>query len=149
MDLCHLFSAYGRVLAMVCWSSGVQPKSYSPWLMMSLNSWKRAFSCCCWAGEKCSGTGGWRFWLAAGGGSGESARVTISRVPTVCLVCRQRGSGWWLCIVTQTSLSTCESGHSRHKCGKAFLWAEVYILAGPGVMAADQTRCFGGYVNDL
>ena len=93
----------GPSVSMVCWSSGVQPKLSSPWLMMSLNSWKRAFSCCCWAGERCSGTGGWRFWLAAGGGGGESARVTISRVPTVCPVCRRRGSGRWLCIATQTS----------------------------------------------
>ena len=37
-----------------------------------------------------------------------------------------------------------ERRYSRHKCGQAFLWAEVYILAGPGVVAADQTRCLAG-----
>ena len=31
----------GPSVSMVCWSSGVQPKSSSPWLIMSLNSWKR------------------------------------------------------------------------------------------------------------
>ena len=72
--------------------SRVQPKSSSPWLIMSLNSWKRDFSCCCCAGDRCSGTGGWQVWLEAGGGGGESARATISRVPTVCPVCRRRGS---------------------------------------------------------
>ena len=82
----------GPSVSMVCWSSGVQPKSSSPWLIMSLNSWKRAFSCCCCAGDKCSGTGGWLGCLEAGGGGGESARTTISRVPTVCPVCRRRGS---------------------------------------------------------
>ena len=93
----------GSSVSMVCWSSGVQPKSSPPWLMMSLNSWKRAFSCSCWVGERCSRTGGWRFWLAAGGGGGESVRVTISKVPTVCPMCRRRDSGRWLCIATQTS----------------------------------------------
>ena len=49
----------GPSVSMVCCSSGVQPKSPSPWMIMSLNSWKRAFSCCCCAGDRCSGTGGW------------------------------------------------------------------------------------------
>ena len=61
----------GPSVSIVCWSSGVQPKSSSPWLIMSLNSWKRAFSCCCCASDRCSGTSGWRVWLEAGGGGGE------------------------------------------------------------------------------
>ena len=71
----------------------MQPKSVSPWLIMSLNSWKSTFSWCCCAGDRCSGKGGWRAWLEAGRGGDESARSMISRVPTVCPVCRQRGSG--------------------------------------------------------
>ena len=68
----------GPSVSMVCCSSGVQPNSSSPWLIMSLNSWKRAFSCCCCAGDKCSGTGGWLGCLEAGVGGSESARATIS-----------------------------------------------------------------------
>ena len=45
---------------MVCCSNGVQPRSSSPWLTISLNSWKRSFSCCCWRGDRYSRTGGWR-----------------------------------------------------------------------------------------
>ena len=45
--------------------------------------------------------------------------------------------------------STGERGHSGNKRRQAFLRAEVYVLAGPGVMAADQTSCFGGYVDGL
>ena len=45
--------------------------------------------------------------------------------------------------------STGERGHFGNKCGQAFLQAEVYILAGPGVVVADQMRCFGGYLNGL
>ena len=48
----------GPSVSMVCCRSGVQPRSSSPWLMMSLNSWKRSFSCCCWVGDRCAGTGG-------------------------------------------------------------------------------------------
>ena len=47
---------------MVCCSSGVQPRSSSPWLIISLNSWKRSFSCCCWMGDRCSGTVGEAVW---------------------------------------------------------------------------------------
>ena len=90
-------------VSMVCWSSWVQPRSSSLWLIMTLNSWKRAFSFCCWVGDRSAGTGGGRCGLEAVGGGGESATVTISRVPTVCLVCSRRGSGRWLWIATHTS----------------------------------------------
>ena len=88
---------------MVCCSNGMQPRSSSPWLMISLNSWKRSFSCCCWMGDRCSGTGGWRRGLEAAGGGGESVMATISRVPTFWPACRRRGSGRWLWIATHTS----------------------------------------------
>ena len=45
--------------------------------------------------------------------------------------------------------STGEHGHSGDKRRQAFLWAELYVFVGPGVMAANQPRCFGGYVNGL
>ena len=35
----------GPSVSMACCRSGVQPRSSSPGLMMSLNSWKRSFSC--------------------------------------------------------------------------------------------------------
>ena len=44
------------------------------------------------------------------------------------------------------------TGKSRdpgYKCWLSFLWAEVDIFAGPGVMAADQARCFGGDIYGL
>ena len=50
----------GPSVSMVCCRGGVQPRSSSPWLTISLNSWKRAFSCCCWVDDRCAGTGGWR-----------------------------------------------------------------------------------------
>ena len=81
----------GPSVSIVCCSIRVQPKSSSPWLIISLNSWKRAFICCCWVGDRCSGTGGWLGRLEVGGGGGESARATISRVPTACPVCRRGG----------------------------------------------------------
>ena len=76
----------GPSVSMVCCRSGVQPRSSSPWLTMSLNSWKRAFS---W----CAGTGGRRRGLEAAGGGGASVTATTSSVPTVCPVCKRRGSG--------------------------------------------------------
>ena len=81
----------GPSVSIMCCSSGVQPKSSFPWLIISLNSWKKAFICCCWVGDRCSRTGGWLGRLEEGGG--ESARVTISRMPMACPVCRRRGSG--------------------------------------------------------
>ena len=44
-------------------------------------------------GDRCTGTGGGRCGLEAAGGGGESATATTSRVPTVCPVCKRRGSG--------------------------------------------------------
>ena len=127
----------GLSVSMVCRSSGVQPKSSSPWLIMSLNSWKRAFSSCCWASERCSGTGGWQFWLAAGGGDGESARVTISRVPTVCPVCKRRGSVRWLSIASQTSDPLVSAGTPEINLGRGrsihLRWARV-CGSGPGAL---------------
>ena len=43
----------GPSVSMVRCSSGVQPKSSSPWLIMSLNSGKRAFNSCCCDGDRC------------------------------------------------------------------------------------------------
>ena len=83
----------GPSVSMVCCRRGVQPRSSSPWLTMSLNSWKRAFSCCCWVGDRCARTGFGRRRLEAAGGGGESATATTSRVTTVCPVCKRRGSG--------------------------------------------------------
>ena len=45
----------GPSVSMVCCRSGVQPRSSSPWVTMSLNSWKRAFSCCCLGGRQVCG----------------------------------------------------------------------------------------------
>ena len=45
--------------------------------------------------------------------------------------------------------SSGERGHSGNKRRQAFLRAEVYVLAGLGFMAADQTRFFGEYVDGL
>ena len=50
------------------------------------HSWKRTFSCCCWVGDRCSGTGGGRCGLEAAGGGGELATATTSRIRTVCPV---------------------------------------------------------------
>ena len=83
----------GPSVSMACCSSWVQPSSPSPWLIISLNSWKRSFSCCCWMGDRCSGTGGGRSGLEVAGGGGESAMATTSRVPTFWPVCKRRGSG--------------------------------------------------------
>ena len=80
----------GPSVSMVRCRSGVQPRSSSPWLKMALNSWKRAFSCCCWVCNRCVGTGGGRRGLEAVGGGGASA---TSSVPTVYPVCKRRGSG--------------------------------------------------------
>ena len=93
----------GPSVSMECCRSGVQPKSSSPWLMMSLNSWKRSFSCCCWVGDRCAGTGGGQCGLEAAGEGGGSAMATTSRVPTFCSVCRRRGSGRWSWITTHIS----------------------------------------------
>ena len=48
-------------------------------------------------------TGGGRCGLEAAGSGGASAMATISSAPTVCPVCRRRGSGRWLWITTHTS----------------------------------------------
>ena len=81
LDLGHLFSMNSGVLAAIRLAEqrsfglyGVQPRSSSPWLTMSLNSWKRAFSCCCWVGDRCAGTGGRRRRLEAAGGAERQRR---------------------------------------------------------------------------
>ena len=56
----------GPSVSIACCRSGVQPRSSSLWLTMSLNSWKRSFSCCCWAGDRCAGTGGRAMQLGGG-----------------------------------------------------------------------------------
>ena len=40
--------------------------------------------------------------------------------------------------------ATGERRNPGHKRWQSFLRAEVDVFAGPGVMAADQARCFGG-----
>ena len=45
--------------------------------------------------------------------------------------------------------STGERRYPGHKRGQTLLRAKVDIFAGPGVMAADQARCFGGDVDGL
>ena len=97
----------------------MQPRSSSPWLMMSLNSWKRSFSCCCWVGDRCAGTGGGRSGLEAAGGGGGSAMATTSRVPTFCPVCRRRGSGRWLWIATHTLKPLVSAGTLETNTGRA------------------------------
>ena len=42
-----------------------------------------------------------------------------------------------------------ERGNSGHKRQQSFLWAEVDIFGGPGVMTADQSSGFGGDVGGL
>ena len=142
----------GPSVSMVCWSSGVQPRSSSPWLIIFLNSWKRAFSCCCWVGDKCAGTGGWRCGLEADDGGGESATATISRVLTVCPVFRRRGSGRWLCITTHTSdplvsASTPETNVGRPSSGQKYtsslgygLWQRTRHAVSAGMSTACNNR---------
>ena len=137
------------MVSMVCCSNGVQPRSSSPWLMILLNSWKRSFSCCCWMGDRCSGTGGWRRGLEAAGRGGESAMATISRVPAFWPECRRKVSGWWLWIAIHTSEPLESVGTPDTNVGRASFWAEVDILSGPGVMTADQSSSFGGDVGGL
>ena len=76
LDLRHLLPSNSLVLppiglakwrpwvSIVCPSSGVLPRSSSPWLKTSPNSRNNSFSCCCWSGERRSGSDGRR------GGSG-------------------------------------------------------------------------------
>ena len=45
--------------------------------------------------------------------------------------------------------ATGERRNPGHKRWQSFLWAEVDVFAGPGVMAADQARCFGGDIDGL
>ena len=45
--------------------------------------------------------------------------------------------------------STGECKKPGHKRWQSFLRAKVDVSAGPGVMAADQARCFGWYINGL
>ena len=49
----------GPWVSIACSNSGVFPRSSSPWLKTSLNSLNNSFSCCCWSGERHSGSGGW------------------------------------------------------------------------------------------
>ena len=139
----------GPSVSMVCCRSGVQPRSSSPWFTMSLNSWRRAFSCRCWVDGRCAGTGSGRQGLEAAGGGGASATATISTVPTVCLVCKPEQ--FWAVIVDRDPhfRSTGEHRYPRHKRRENFLWAKVDVFAGPWVMATDQARCFGGDVDGL
>ena len=70
LDLSHLLSSNSGVLAAIRlagWrslglNSVLQEQGAAqivlPRLMMLLNSWKRSFSCCCWVGDRCAGTGG-------------------------------------------------------------------------------------------
>ena len=44
----------------MCSSSGVLPRSSSPWLKTLLNSRNKSSSCCCWSSERHSGNGRWR-----------------------------------------------------------------------------------------
>ena len=49
----------GSWVSIACSSSGVFPRSSSPRLKTSLNLRNSSFSCCCWSGERRSGSGGW------------------------------------------------------------------------------------------
>ena len=42
-----------------------------------------------------------------------------------------------------------ERGDSGHKRRQSFLWAEVDVFGGPGVMTVDQSSSFGGDVGGL
>ena len=93
--------------------------------------------------------------LAAAGG-GESARVTISRVPTVCPVCRRRGSGRWLCIATQTSdplvsAGTLDTNVGRHSSGQKYtsslgqgLWQRTRRAVSAGMPTACNSKSVAG-----
>ena len=97
-------------------------------------------------GDRCSGTGGWRRGLEAAGGGGESAMATIMRVPTFWPACRL----WTVVMDCNPYLGAAgERGDSGHKHRQSFLWAEVDILGGPGVMTADQSSGFGGDAGGL
>ena len=75
-------------VSIACSSSGVIPRSSSPRLKTSLNSRNSSFSCCCWSGERRSGSGGWHGFEGSEEESeaeaGASARVTTSRTPMLC-----------------------------------------------------------------
>ena len=93
----------GPCVSIVCSSSGVLPRSSSPWLKTSLNSRNRSFSCCCWSGERRSGKGDRRSGPGREAVRGVSARVTTSRTPIFCPECSWRGSGRWLWEAIQSS----------------------------------------------
>ena len=77
----------GPWVLIACSSSGVFPRLSSPRLKTLLNSLNNSFSCCCWSGEKRSGSGGWHGFEGceeAKAEAGASARVTTSRTPMFC-----------------------------------------------------------------
>ena len=127
---------------MVCSSSGVQPRSSSPWLKTSLDSLNRSFSCYCWSGERCSGTGGWCNGPGCEVAGGVLAMVMTSRTPMFCPECRRRGSCRWLCMAIQSSGPLDSPRMPATNAGRASSGQIINVLGGPQVVAADETGCF-------
>ena len=100
LHLCHLLPTNCRFCRRYGWrsggpwvsiafsSSGVFLRLSSPRLKTSLNSLNNLFSCCCWSGERRSGSGGWHGFEGCEeeveAEAGASARVTTSRTPMLC-----------------------------------------------------------------
>ena len=128
----------GPSVSIACCRSGVQPMSSSPWLTMSLNSWKRSFSCCCWVGDRCAGTGGGRCGLeAAGEAEGRRWQRLLECLHFVRYVGGEvLGGGygswpilrihWWAQVPRTQTLADPPPGKSRH-----LRWARGYG-SGPG-----------------
>ena len=97
----------GPWVSIPCSSRGVLPRSSSPWLKTSRNSLNNSLSCCCWSGERHSGSGGWQGLVGCSEEgevvAGASARWTTSRTPILCPAWSWRGSGRWLCTAYQSS----------------------------------------------
>ena len=101
LDLCHLLPANCGVLPPIGLAErgpmGLNPM-LQQWSITQVvvtlaedvwNSLNNSLSCCCWSGERHSGSGGWQGWVGCEEGeaeAGASARWTTSRTLILCPV---------------------------------------------------------------